>query len=93
MQPYSVKFLQQRLEKRLKDAGVTAFDEKVYTYLDGVVAGKPDEENVLAEQALQGLKRLRRLRMSRMILDLCIPLALALTAFVVLFVTVLYDSV
>lgn len=81
--------LEQQLKQQLEDAGVAAFDEEVNSYLDGVAAGKPDEENVLAEQALQGMKRLRRLRQCRFYLDLCIPLFLALVAFAIFFLAVL----
>ncbi len=85
--------LEQQLNEELKNAGVTAFDQEVNTYLGGVVAGRQDPENAVADQALSGMRRLKWLRTARVVLDLCIPLAIAFTAFVVLILTVFYPSV
>jgi len=84
--------LQQQRDEQLERAGVAAFDAEVNRYWDDVMGGQQDEGTIVAEQALRGMKRLKWLRTARMVLDICIPLAIASTAFVVLILTIFFPS-
>ncbi|HXR74785.1 MAG TPA: hypothetical protein VN737_02350, partial [Bryobacteraceae bacterium] len=84
--------LQTEYEKRRNDAGLTDHEKKVDGYLDDLVAGRNTRDLVLAEGALQDWKRVIRMRKARALLDLVIPLFVAIIAIYVFVITIISPS-
>jgi hypothetical protein len=84
--------LQTEYEKRRSDSGLTDHEKKVDTYLDDLVAGKKTRDLVLAEGALQDWQRVIRMRKVRAMLDLVIPLFVAIIAIYVFVITMISPS-